>query len=174
VSGTDRSRELRLPTIVVSVRLALVGGAPSHAELFISDVPRRSRGQLLDELAALLGSDASFLPVRWSNRVKLLGKHAIAWIAVPRRAPDELPSTDFSPEPSEELTLYDREHRVEIELDHGTKLIGTMLDSLPADRTRVIDHLNRAGRFLRLWTPGEHYLINTMQVVAVTELGEQH
>jgi len=53
---------------------------------------------------------------------------------------------------------------------HGTKLIGTMLDSSPADRPRVIDHLNRSGRFVRLWTTEEHYLINTTQVVAVTEL----
>jgi hypothetical protein len=175
VAGTgrsDRSSELRLPTVVVAVRLALVGGAPSAAELFVADVPRRGRGHLLDDLAALLAADARFLPVRWSNRVRLLGKHAVAWIAIHRGAADQRPSTDFSPEPSEELTLYDREHRVEIELLGGTKLIGTMLDSLPADRTRVIDHLNRAGRFLRLWTSDEHYLINIMQVVAVTELGD--
>ena len=82
---------------------------------------------------------------------------------------------DFSPdsiEPSEELTLYDCEHRVEIELTKATKLIGTLLDSAPVDRTRVIDHLNRAGRFVRLWTADEHFLINTTQIVAVTELGE--
>lgn len=169
---SDRSSELRLPTVVVPVRLALVGTLPAAAELFVADVPRRGRGQLLDDLAALLEAEAGFFPVRWSHRVRLLGKHAVAWIAIPRRGADERPSTDFSPEPSEELTLYDREHRVEIELLGGTKLIGTMLDSLPADRTRVIDHLNRAGRFLRLWTPDEHYLINATQVVAVTELGE--
>lgn len=170
-SGRDRSSELRLPTLAVSVRLALVGGLPIAAELFIADVPRRGRSHLLDDLAALLGDQPAFLPVRWSSRVRLLAKHAVAWIAVPRRG-DVDPTTDFSPEPSEELTLYDREHRVEIELVHGTKLIGTMLDSLPVDRTRVIDHLNRAGRFLRLWTPDEHYLIHTEQVVCVTELGE--
>jgi hypothetical protein len=170
-TGRDRSNELRLPTIVVAVRLALVGSLPSPAELFLADLPRRGRSHLLDDLAELLGAEAAFVPVRWSSRVRLLAKHAVAWIAVSRRGPVD-PSTDFSPEPSEELTLYDREHRVEIELVHGTKLIGTMLDSLPADRTRVMDHLNRAGRFLRLWTPDEHYLINTAQVVCVTELGE--
>jgi hypothetical protein len=175
VSASDRSSELRLPTKVVAVRLALVGGMPSAAEVFIADVARRGRGRghLLDDLAAQLGAEASFMPVRWSNRVRLLGKHAIAWIAVPRGDLDDSPSIDSSAELSEEeLTLYDREHRVEIELVHGTKLIGTLLDSSPMDRTRVIDHLNRAGRFLRLWTTHEHFLINTTQVVAVTELGE--
>lgn len=154
------------------MRLALVGGLPSAAEMFIADVARRGRGHLLDDLAAQLDAETSFIPVRWSNRVRLLGKHAIAWIAVRRSDPDDLRSTEFSVEDSEELTLYDREHRVEFELVHGTKLIGTLLDSSPVDRTRVIDHLNRAGRFVRLWTTNEHFLINTTQVVAVTELGE--
>jgi hypothetical protein len=173
VSATDRSSELRLPTKVVPVRLALVGGMPIPAEMFIADVARRGRGHLLDDLAAQLCSETGFIPVRWSNRVRLLGKLAVSWVAVRRTDPDDVPSTDFSaPEPSEELVLYDREHRVEIELIHGTKLIGTLLDSSPIDRTRVIDHLNRAGRFVRLWTTNEHFLINTTQVVAVTELGE--
>jgi len=162
----DRSSELRVPTTAVAVRLALVGGAPAAAEMFVVTDARR-RGQLLDDLAAQLAGQASFVPVRWSSRVRLLGTHAIAWIAVARPTDDAQASDS-----SVELTLYDREHRVEIELAHGTKLIGTMLDSSPADRPRVIDHLNRAGRFLRLWTTDEHYLINTAQVVAVTELGE--
>jgi hypothetical protein len=172
VSVSDRPSELRLPTKVVAVRLALAGGSPVLAEVFVADVAPRGRGHLLDDLAAQLGTETSFIPVRWSNRVRLLGKHAIAWIAVRRGDPDDPPSTDASIEDTEELTLYDREHRVEIELIHGTKLIGTLLDSSPIDRTRVIDHLNRAGRFVRLWTPHEHFLINTAQVAVVTELGE--
>ena len=109
--------------------------------------------------------------MRWDSQVRLLAKHAIAWVAIRRRDPDEMPSTDFENEPSE-LTLYDREHRVEIALAHGAPLVGTLLDSSPADRPRVVDHLNRAGRFVRLWTSDEHFLINATQVVAVTELGE--
>lgn len=171
MSGPNRSSELRLPTKVVPVRLVLVGGSPVAAEMFVPDVRRRGRSHLLDDLAAQLCAEASFLPIRWSNRVRLLGKHAIGWVAVRRQDPERLPSTDFSDEPSD-LTLYDREHRVEIELAGGTKLIGTMLDSSPADRPRVVDHLNRAGRFLRLWTADEHYLINATQVVTVIELGD--
>jgi hypothetical protein len=169
--ASNRSSELRTPTKVVAARLALVGAPPIPVEMFVADVHRRGRSQLLDDVSAQLCSESTFLPVRWSNRVRMLGKHAIAWIAVRRHATDEIPSLDFSDEPSE-LTLYDREHRVEIELARGTKLIGTMLDSSPADHPRVIDHLNRSGRFLRLWTSDEHYLINAAQVVTVTELGE--
>ncbi len=33
-------------------------------------------------------------------------------------------------------------------------------------------HTSNSGRWLRLWTTDQHYLINVQQVVAVTELGE--
>lgn len=163
---------MRLTTRAVPVRLALIGGAPAPAELFVADVPRRGRSELLDAVAGLLTAPTSFLPVRLQTRVRLFGKHAIAWIAVPRRGDEQSdPSKDFSDEPSDVHTLYDREHIVEVELERGTKLIGNLLDSAPIDRTRVIDHLNGTGAFLRLWTADEHYLVNVRQIVAVTELG---
>jgi hypothetical protein len=163
----------------VAVRLAIVGAPPAAVEVFVPEVPRTGRGQLFDDIAAQLEGDARFLPVRTANRVRLIGKHAIAWVAIARQAPDAPPpppSATLAAEPAseapEELTLFDHQHFVEIELAHGTKLIGTLLDSAPAERSRVIDHLNRAGRFLRLWTTDQHYLIQAIQVVAVTELGE--
>ena len=167
--GTERSAELKLPTTAVGVRLAMLGGgAAAPAELFVADAPGRTRMQLVDDVAEMLGRDDMFVPVRAANRVRLLGKHAIAWVAIRRRGEEGEPLE--LEETLEEHSLYDRQHRVELELVHGTKLIGTMLDSSPADRPRVIDHLNRSGRFVRLWTTEEHYLINTTQVVAVTEL----
>jgi hypothetical protein len=156
--------------MVVTVRLAIVGASPSAVEMFVPDVPRRGRSQLLDDLAAQLDGEARFVPVRTTSRVRLIAKHAIAWISVNRRGPDEPPAEP--PEIPEELTLFDHQHFVEVELAHGTKLIGTLLDSAPANHARAGDHLNDSGRWLRLWTTDQHYLINVQQVVAVTELGE--
>ena len=155
----DRSTDLRLPTFAVPVRLALVGHDVAPAELFVAAEAGRGRTDLIDDIVALLDMAASFLPVRAHARIRLLGKHAVAWVAVAR-----------TEEPSEVVTLYDRQHRVEIELVAGTRLLGTLLDSLPADQPRVIDHLNRATSFVRLWTPQEHILINRAQIVCVTEL----
>jgi hypothetical protein len=90
--------------------------------------------------------------------------------AIDRTEPEEAPAEPA--EIPEELTLFDHQHFVEVELVHGTKLIGTLLDSAPAEQARVGDHLNQLGRWLRLWTTDQHYLINVQQVVAVTELGE--
>jgi hypothetical protein len=155
---------------VVTVRLAIVGSSPSAVEVFVPDVPRRGRGQLLDDLATQLSGEARFVPVRTASRVRLIAKHAIAWISIHRRDPEVTPVEPV--EVPEELTLFDHQHFVEVELVHGIKLIGTLLDSEPADHSRVADHLNHSGRWLRLWTTDQHYLINVQQVVAVTELDE--
>lgn len=170
----DRSAELRLPTVVVPVRLCLNGQAPRGVELFVADVARRGRSHLLDDLAALLDTGEDFVPARADGEVRLLSRRAIAWIAVPRRDGEDLPPFE-DPEDPEELSdtsaLYDRQHRVSIELAHGPGLVGLLLDSAPANRPRVIDHLNRPGMFLRLWTPDEHVLVNKRQIVSVTEQG---
>jgi hypothetical protein len=163
----EQKAELRLPTTAVPLKLVLVGHAAVTAELFVADVARQSRSQLLDDVAALLDQDASFLPVRGENGVRLLAKRSIAWLAITRV---EESDNDFSDEePSEVITLYDRRHRVIVQLVTGEALAGMLFDSSPADRPRVIDHLNRAGRFLRLWTPEQHFLIHKDHILEVRE-----
>ncbi len=154
-------QELKLPTIAVPVRLALVGHEAEGAELFVPDVARRGRSQLIDDVVLALDEPAAFLPVRVGGTVRLLGKHAICWVSI-----------EFPEEPADAFTLYDRQHRVEVEISEGKRLSGTILSSSPADRPRAIDHLNRAVHFVRLWTPEHHFVINKNQIVGVTELGE--
>ena len=153
--------------MAVDVRLALVSASVQPAEVFVADVPRKGHSELLDAIAALLDADAGFIPVRSGGSVRLLGKHAIAWIAVDRNADDD---GDFEEIPSEVITLYERQHHVAVELVAGGSLEGSMFDSSPSDRPRVADHLNGASRFVRLWTANEHYLVNKTQIVQVTEL----
>jgi len=169
MAAVERSTELKLPTVAVPVRLALVGREPMDADVFMADVSRSGRSQLLDDVAALLDDAAAFLPVRDDSGVRLLAKHAIAWLAVNRHDDEAL---TFDDSPSEVITLYDRQHRVEIALVTGAKLVGMLLDSSPADRTRVVDHLNRAGAFVRLWTSDEHVLVNKTQILHVTDIRE--
>ncbi|HTR54645.1 MAG TPA: hypothetical protein VMJ10_28330 [Kofleriaceae bacterium] len=163
----DAKRELVVPTVAVQVHLALPGKPPIAAELFVADVPRTGRAQLLDDLAALLEDESDFVPVRVDRRVRLYAKQAIAWICVRRR--EEAPTDYGDDEPSEVIVLYDRQHRVAIELRSGAAIAGVLFDSSPSDRPRVVDHLNRSGRFVRLWTASEHYLIHNAEIVHVTE-----
>ncbi|MFN0253675.1 MAG: hypothetical protein ACKV2T_42800 [Kofleriaceae bacterium] len=168
----DRSMELRLPTIAVPVRLAMIGASPVDAALFVPDIPRSSRGTLIDDLAALLDEPAAWLPARLGGEVRLVGKRAVAWISLTRRDPERAADDFSSEEPSEVMKLYDQQFPVEVELVNGTRLRGTLLDSAPADRSRVIDHLNAARGYVRLWTCDEQYFISTAQISAVTPLPE--
>lgn len=170
----DRANELRIPTITVAVQIAYGSHelVLEQVELFVPDEPRQGRSQLLDAVAELLEAPAPFIPIRGSDKTRLVAKAAIAWVAMRRRRRDERPSADFAEEPSEVFTLYDRQHRVEIQMAQGTQLEGLLLDSSPADRPRVIDHLNHTVQFVRLWTSEEHLLINKAQIVRVTELPE--
>lgn len=164
--------ELRLPTIAVPVRLAMIGAAPVDAALFVPDVPRPGRGRLIDDVAAMLDEPAGWLPARRGTEVRLVAKHAIAWVSMTRRDPNRGANDFATEEPSEVTTLYDQQFPVEVELASGDRMRGTLLDSAPADRSRVIDHLNAARRFVRLWTPDEQYLISTVQILAVLPLPE--
>jgi hypothetical protein len=158
-----------MPMTTVPVRLALVGHDPGPAELFLDKaVARKSRSALLEAVGALVDEPSAFLPVKGArDAVRLLSKRAIAWIAVNREQPSS--DADFDNVPSEVVTLYDRQHHVLVELTSGKILDGTLFDSEPSDRPRVIDHLRRPDRFLRLWTEDEHYLINKDHILAVVE-----
>ncbi len=167
--GMEQNAELRLPTIAVPIRLAVVGGPLVDAELFVPDKVRTGRTQLLEDLAAALDDESAFVAVRYPNReVRLLAKRAIAWVEALRSANEDV---EFDAEaPSEVVMLYDRQHRVEIELlNRSTLFEGSLFDSSAATRPRVIDHLNQARRFLRLWTAQAQTLINTEQIAYVSE-----
>src|SRR5690349_20763520 len=128
----DRLRipvQLKLAIVAVPVRLAIAGRAVIDAELFVADVARKGRTQLLDDIAELLDQDVEFVPVRIAASTRLYAKRAVAWIAVARGSADPKPAPgddelDFDEMPSEVMTLFDREHQVAIELVAGGELRG--------------------------------------------------
>lgn len=162
--------ELRVPMVPVAVELAGVDAPPAPCELYLADVARRSHTALADDLANLLEAEPPFLPVRSGTGVALIGKRAIQWVAL-ANPDDEVDAGGDGAEPSEGLTLFDSRHDVEVTLIDGATLTGAILHSSPADKPRVIDYLNRPGRFVRLWTPRAQYLINKRHVARVREVG---
>lgn len=156
--------ELRIPTLAVSVHLAV--GPPDtwaqHGELFVAD--DHKRGDAAESLAHLLETSAPFVPFRTGDLVRLVAKSAIVYVALPGES--EQPAMGGE----SEVVLYDRQHRVEVVLVQGTRFEGLLLDNSPGDRPRAIDHLNSAAQFVRLWTAKEHVLIAKSQIATVTEL----
>ncbi|MCB9564546.1 MAG: hypothetical protein H6708_29530 [Kofleriaceae bacterium] len=176
------SEDLRLPTTPVAVHLVRAGHPRERAELFVAVSaarPRRSRAGLASDVAELLEAEPAFVPVREPDapggaRIALVGKHAIVWVAVSLRggegaAVDGVPAP-VDDEPSDALALYDHHHGVRVELAGFDAIEGHVLYSSPADRPRLVDHLNLPVRFLRVWTGSALYLINKHHVVRVLEL----
>ncbi len=111
------------------------------AEVFVSDTPRSGRTALIDDVVALFENDSEFVPMRSPEGVvRLYGKSALACIAMRRRMTSVAATNE---EHSEVFTLYDREHKVEVELVGGLRLEGVLMDSSPSTRSRAVDHLNR-------------------------------
>lgn len=170
--------ELRLPTLAISVDLARAGGQREKVELFVADAPNRGRTELVNELAGMLEAEPAFLPVREpeaGGRVALVGKQAILWVAISLHEAGVAPVVDGVPEevpfePSEILMLFDHRHDCRVELDTGAAIDGHVLYSSPADRPRLIDHLNLPGVFVRIWTGELLYLVNKRHIVRCLEL----
>lgn len=169
----ERSTELRLPTVAVPVRVALVGRPELlSAQVFVSDVSRTGRTQLIDDVVGVFEGEGAFVPMRCESGVRLYGKDALACVAMRRRSQTVPPveRDEIENETSEVFTLFDHQHRVEMELVSGMRLEGSLMDSSPSNRSRAVDHLNRAGRFVRLWSAEEHYLVHKAQILQVTEM----
>lgn len=158
-----RADELRLPTVAVSVHLAVGPTEPwyERGELFVADDTSNARVELIEALAAMLEGPALFVPFRTGGNVRLVAKAAIVYVAIPG---------DDARDAEADLVLYDRQHRVEVLLAQATRFEGLLLDNSPADHPRAIDHLNSTARFVRLWTTKEHVLIAKAQIATVTEL----
>jgi hypothetical protein len=155
----------------------MVGRRPEAAELFLAGRMPDSRSRQAADVAALLDDDGMFLPVGTGGSVTLCNKSAIAWVALvsTSHAPgggghsDAVPEPVDGAEPSEVVTLYDHRHDVRVELEGGTSVDGHVLYSSPEGATRVVDFLNRAGRFLWLWQGTTLYLISKQHIVRVRE-----
>lgn len=155
--------ELRLPTVAVSVHLA-VGPHDTwyeRGDLFVAEDNKKA--EPVDALSSMLESATQFVPFRTGELVRLVAKSAIVFVAVP----GEIESS-----PETELVLYDRQHRVEVLLIQGTRFEGLLLDSSPGSHPRAIDHLNTVAQFVRLWTVKECVLIAKSQIATVTELSD--
>jgi len=167
--------ELKVPMRPVAVELALVGHEPGSAELFVPDVPRSGHSQLVQDVAEMLDEGDPFLPVRVGRHVTLCNKAAVEWVAVPPGSAgagsrgDAIPH-EVESEPSEVLTLYDQKHDLRVEVVGGLTVDGHVLYTSPSGQQRVIDHLNRVGRFLWVWQGQTLYLVNRQHIVRVLEL----
>lgn len=149
--------------IAQPVRVALEGEPARDAMVFVPDVPRSARAQLLEDVAEALEEDRDFLPLMFGERRTLVNRNAIAFVAVARRPPGA------DDEVSDVHALFDHLCPVVLRLHDGTSLRGTLLFSSPADRARLVDFMNRGPRFIQVWTGDELILVQRSGIRTLME-----
>lgn len=153
--------DLRVPTRIVEVDVALEGREPRRLGLFLpgdgGEVPVHEA--VRDHLAA----GERFLPARdpETGKLVLLSRGRVLWAAVERPEADRRAQL--------EMDLYDVRSAVRLELSGGSAIEGELLYSPPAAQARVLDHLNRAGAFVCLFQWDRVLLVNAAQVVSGEE-----
>jgi hypothetical protein len=163
------SPALRTPTITLPVKLAFRGEPGVPASLFLPDVPRQARSQLLDDVRQLLEEERDFLPVELDGQRSLINRNAISYVAVARR-PISFGEDD---EISDVHTLFDHRCPVKLVLLDSSVLRGTLLFSSSADRARLIDFINLGPRFVQLWTSDALILVQRTAIRTLSESVER-
>ena len=157
----SQTEPLRIRKQAVAVDLNLAGGRPRRVEIYLAE--HRANEFRRQDVLDLLDHAQAFLPVHGAgtNDREIVNKDALLWIGVPL-AP-------FGSETDAPEELFEFRHPVRVELLGADPLEGELLYSAREESTRIVDHLNETGRFLRLWAKDRLYLINKTFVSRIVE-----
>jgi len=161
--------DLRIPKLPVTVELDVAGEGTRRVEVFVAE--HRAGSPTRQRVLDLLESEPLFIPVVDNGGHRLFNKATLVSVSIPL-VKGALPieeDRDGDLGSSNQGTLYDVRRPVTIELRGGAVLNGDLLYSPPPDQTRVVDYLNRGGRFLRLWCGDRVVLVNKTWLICVTE-----
>jgi len=145
----------RIPRREVPVRILLDDGRTLDGTLFTSETG--PGGGPEDVLHHLNETDEEFVPLLCGRDSFLLNKAGIIWVqlagAPAREIADESVAAHHVP--------------ARFSLAGGMSVVGTLAIVMPPERSRVVDHLNAAGRFLPLLGEGVVTLVQRRFVVTV-------
>jgi hypothetical protein len=145
----------RIPRREMAVRIFLDDGRSIDGSLFTSDTGPGGRPE--DLLHHLNDPSEEFVPLSSGRDRFLLNKAGIIWAQITGDAAREI-SADIG-----------EGHRVPVRLSlaGGVNLVGTFSVVMPPERSRVLDYLNAAGRFVPLFGEGTVTLVQRGFVVVV-------
>ena len=145
----------RIPRREVPVRILLDDGRTLDGTLFTSETG--PGGGPEDVLHHLNETDEEFVPLLCGRDSFLLNKAGIIWVqlagAPAREIADESVAAHHVP--------------ARFSLAGGMSVVGTLAIVMPPERSRVVDYLNAAGRFLPLLGEGTVTLVQRRFVVTV-------
>jgi hypothetical protein len=145
----------RIPRREVPVRILLDDGRTLDGTLFTSETG--PGGGPEDVLQHLNDTDEEFVPLLCGRDSFLLNKAGIIWVQLAGA-----PAREVAHEAVDS-------HRVpaRFSLAGGISVVGILAIVMPPERSRVLDYLNAAGRFLPLLGEGTVTLVQRRFVVTV-------
>jgi hypothetical protein len=155
--------DLRVPKRRLTVELLLRGREPCRLGVFLAEHQDHSwhRQEVLD----LLDEEAPFFPAHDEDADAwvLVGRAAVVWVAVDHN----------QDEPEDEEPLFDYRREVRLDLPGGRTLEGQLLYAAPPEQARLIDYMNAASRFFRIFTADRVYLVARSAVLRLWDLSEK-
>lgn len=145
----------RIPRHETSVRILLDDGRSLDGSVFTADAGPGGRPQ--DLLDRLNDPSEDFLPLASGGDSFLLNKAGIIWAQTSGASAREL----F------EQAGGGRMVPVRMSLAGGMSLVGTLSIVMPPERSRVLDYLNAAGKFIPLFGEGTVTLVQRGFIVVV-------
>ena len=145
----------RVPRREVPVRILVDDGRTLDGTLFTAETGAGGRPE--DVLQHLNDSDKDFVPLVCGADSFLLNKAGIIWVQVSGAAAKEIAAEAGS----------GRHVPVRLSLAGGISVVGKLVIVMPAERSRVLDYLNAAGRFLPLYGEATVTLVQRRFVVTV-------
>ncbi len=155
--------EYRIPKLEITAEVSLLAHPQQEVKIFVHEHAETHLGA--ERPSDLLNGPGEFFPVvEPSGKLVFLHRDSVTVVSVPAES-------EFTPddpgEGSEELELSAR-MSVEVVIQGGTVVRGTVRIVLPEGRNRLIDHLNMPDHFLVVREDGLARLINKRRIVRVT------
>ena len=159
------THEYRVAKKEVIAEVTIAGEKPAVLTLFLAGQTRRHAGE--ERPSDLLNGPDIFLPaIDHTGKVRLLRRDAVVVMTVPaEHEPGAAgPEAETAPLPSS------RHAEVEVILESGAVIRGTVEYDMPETRSRLIDYLNREDRCLAVRQAGRVHLVNKRQIARVNEV----
>jgi len=155
--------DFRIPKLEVSAAISLLAHPQKEVKLFLHECSGTHAGA--ERPSDLLNGSREFFPaVEPSGKTVFLHREAVTVVSVPVESefpPEEPGENPLEPEPASRLP-------VEVVVQGGTVIRGTVSFVGPEGRNRLIDFLNMPDRFLVVREEGLARLINKRRIVRVT------
>ena len=158
------THEYRVAKKEVIAEVTIAGEKPAVLTLFLAGQTQHHAGD--ERPSDLLNGPDMFLPaIDRKGKLRLLRRDAVVVITVPAEYEPgaEGPAAEAAPVPSS------RHAEVEVILEGGGVIRGTVEYDMPETRSRLIDFLNREDRYLAVRRAGQVHLVNKRHIARVNE-----